>query len=73
MAATAPRRRAGLLNLRGSYDTLLAFFDHMVANGFLGEEQRAFALVGNEPKLLLDVFARYQPPKTVKLIAKEEI
>jgi len=45
----------------------------MVANGFVDEEHRALALVGNEPKLLLDVFARYQPPNTVKWIAKEEI
>jgi hypothetical protein len=45
----------------------------MVAKGFLSEEHRAMVLVGNEPKPLLDAFAPYQPPKTVKWIAKEEI
>ena len=61
----------GLLNVGGYYDPLLALFDHMVAKGFLSEEHRAMVLVENEPKPLLDAFARYQPPETFKWIAKE--
>jgi uncharacterized protein (TIGR00730 family) len=67
------RKPCGPLNVGGYYDPLLAFFDHMVAKGFLSEEHRAMVLVVNEPKPLLDAFAPYQPPKTVKWIAKEEI
>jgi uncharacterized protein (TIGR00730 family) len=62
----------GLLNLAGYYDPLLAFFDHMVAKGFLSEERRAMVLVGSEPEPLLDAFALYRPPKTPKWIGKAE-
>jgi len=45
----------------------------MLAKGFLSEEHRAMVFAGNEPKPLLEALARYQPPKIVKWIAKEEI
>jgi hypothetical protein len=44
----------------------------MVAKGFLSQEHRAMVLVETEPKPLLDAFAHYRPPKTVKWIDKEE-
>jgi uncharacterized protein (TIGR00730 family) len=62
----------GLLNVAGYYDPLLVLFDHMVAKGFLSEAHRAMVLVDAEPKPLLDAFARYRPPKTVKWIDEEE-
>ena len=62
----------GLLNLAGYYDPLVALFDHMVAKGFLSEEHRATVLVEIEPEPLLDAFAHYSPPDTVKWIDKEE-
>ena len=62
----------GLLNLAGYYDPLVALFDYMVAKGFLSEEHRATVLVETEPEPLLDAFAHYTPPKTIKWIDKEE-
>ena len=62
----------GLLNLASYYDPLVALFDHMAAKGFLSEEHRATVLVETEPEPLLDAFAHYSPPKTVKWIDKEE-
>ena len=62
----------GLLNLASYYDPLVALFDHMVAKGFLSEEHRATVLVETEPEPLLDAFAHYSPPTTVKWIDKEE-
>jgi uncharacterized protein (TIGR00730 family) len=62
----------GLLNLASYYDPLVALFDHMVVKGFLSEEHRATVLIDTEPKPLLDAFARYRPPKTIKWINKEE-
>jgi uncharacterized protein (TIGR00730 family) len=58
----------GLLNVANYYEPLLDLFDHMVARGFLSEEHRAMVLVENEPRPLLDAFARYRPPKVVKWI-----
>ena len=62
----------GLLNLASYYDPLVALFDHMVAKGFLSEEHRATVLVETEPEPLLDAFAHYSSPNTVKWIDKEE-
>jgi uncharacterized protein (TIGR00730 family) len=61
----------GLLNLAGYYDPLVALFDHMVAKGFLSEEHRATVLVETEPEPLLDAFAHYSPPNTIKWIDKK--
>jgi hypothetical protein len=61
-----------LLNVSGYYDPLLAFFDHMVARGFLSEEHRSIVLVDTEPEPLLEKIRRYQPPKTAKWMVKED-
>jgi uncharacterized protein (TIGR00730 family) len=62
------RKPCGLLNADGYYDPLLAFFDHMVTEGFLSEERRAMALVAKEPVALLEAFTRYRPPAVPKWI-----
>jgi len=62
----------GLLNVAGYYDPLLAVFDHMVNKGFLGDAHRALVLLESEPRALLDRFANYRPPKTVKWIGRSE-
>ena len=43
-----------ILNLRGYFDGLLAFADHLVENGYLSPEQRRIPLVDGEPRRLLD-------------------
>lgn len=53
----------GLFNVEGYYDPLLAFFDHVVSQGFLSEEQRSLVLVETEPEPLLEALARYRAPR----------
>jgi uncharacterized protein (TIGR00730 family) len=43
----------GLLNTAGYYDALLRFMAHSVDQGFLGAEQQAAVMVGDEPLALL--------------------
>lgn len=62
----------GLLNTAGYYDPLLTVFDHMVEKGFVGPEHRKLVLVESDPTAMLDSFARYTPPKTIKWIGSEE-
>jgi uncharacterized protein (TIGR00730 family) len=67
------RKPCGLLNVDGYYDSLLAVFAHMVAEGFLSEEHRSMILVKTEPVPLLEALARYRPPETPKWIDREEL
>ena len=62
----------GLLNTGGYYDSLLTVFDHMVEKGFVSSEHRKLVLVESDPDAMLDAFARYSPPKTVKWITPGE-
>lgn len=43
----------GLLNVAGFYDTLLAFMDHTVSEGFLDPAQRRMPVVESDPATLL--------------------
>lgn len=47
-------RPIGLLNVGGYYDSLLAFLDRSVADGFLDAEQRQLPMVETDPDRLLD-------------------
>ena len=58
----------GLLNVAGYYDHLLAFLDHMTRERFLTGTHRSMAIVGDDPELLLDRLASYQPPRARKWI-----
>ncbi|HEX2729884.1 MAG TPA: TIGR00730 family Rossman fold protein [Rubrobacteraceae bacterium] len=62
----------GLLNTGGYYDPLLTVFDHMVERGFVSVDHRRLVLVEADPAALLDAFARYSPPRTVKWISSDE-
>ena len=66
------RKPCGILDAGGYYGPLLAFFDQMVAEGFLSEEHRSMILVETEPVRLLEAFARYRPPDVVKWIDQSE-
>ena len=56
----------GMLNVAGYYDHLLAFFDRMVADGFLPHAHRSMAIVGKDAEDLLARLAEYVPPRTEK-------
>lgn len=53
----------GLVNSRGYYDGLLAFFDHATQERFVGERSRARVLVAHEPDALLDQLMAAQRPE----------
>lgn len=62
----------GLLNVRGYYDPMLVFLDHMVDQGFLSEKHRAMVLVEKESGPLLERLADYRPPEVAKWLDPSE-
>ncbi len=62
---------AAFLDVAGYYDHLHTFLDHMVVEGFLKARHRQMVAVSSDAAQLLDGFAAYQPPGTVKIIDKE--
>lgn len=48
----------GLLNVHGYYDTLLAFIEHALSEGFVGQEHRTLLIVEDTPATLLDQLER---------------
>ncbi len=58
--------------MRGFYDGLTRFLDHVVEQGFLKPAQRANLLVSTDAADLLAQFARHAPPPAPRLIADDE-
>lgn len=52
----------GLLDVRGYFQPLVAFFDRAEAEGFVRPEHRRLVLVEAEPERLLERFERWDPP-----------
>lgn len=48
------RKRCGLLNVAGFYDSLLGLFDRAVADGFLNPQNRTIVAADADPAALLD-------------------
>jgi uncharacterized protein (TIGR00730 family) len=63
---------AGLLNVGGFFDALIAFIDHQADERFMRQEHRDMLLVENEPGGLLDRFAAYRAPVVTKWISRGE-
>jgi uncharacterized protein (TIGR00730 family) len=55
------RKTCGLLDVESFYASLLASFDHMVEEGFLGASQRQLVLSDTDPARLLDRLAAWSP------------
>ena len=62
----------GLLNVRGYFDSLVAYFDHAQRQGFLRPQHRAILMVANTPAELLDRFEHYRPPVVEKWVSEDE-
>jgi len=62
----------GLLDVAGFYEHLAAFFDHAVAEGFIRPRHRDMLIVSEDPVVLLDAFAAYEPPTVHKWIDRDE-
>ena len=56
----------GMLDANGYFDTLRAFFDHSVGEGFVRDEHRQLILEADTPAALLDEMAAWQPTVAVK-------
>ena len=57
------RKPSGLLNVAGYFDSLVAFLDGAVTEGFLKKEHRELILIDTDPAKLLDRVLAYAPPK----------
>ena len=66
------RKPVGLLNINGFYDSLLAFFDHCVFEGFIRSESRKILIVGSEPAELLSQMEQYVAPVDVLTRIRQE-
>lgn len=62
----------GVLNVRGFYDRLDAFLNHVVNEGFLKPVHRAALLIERDGEALLGAIERYHAPNVVKWIGREE-
>ena len=65
------RKPHGLLNLEGFYDSLLALFDHAVAEQFIRPIHREMVIAEKDPERLLDLLAKAHPPKLHKWIDRD--
>jgi hypothetical protein len=62
----------GILNVRGYFDGLLAFFDHAVATGFIRPAHREFIHTSADPHQLLDQLAAARPAHSSKWITRDQ-
>jgi uncharacterized protein (TIGR00730 family) len=53
----------GVLNVAGFFDGMLAWMDHMVAEGFLRPKHRALLQVHDQAEGLLDLLSQVTPPE----------
>ena len=62
----------GILNVEGYYDTLLAMFNHSVAEGFLKPAYQGMILTDSDPVELVAKMQQYQPLVLEKWISKAD-
>jgi uncharacterized protein (TIGR00730 family) len=60
------QKPCGLLNIAGYYDALVQFVDHAVEEEFIRPQHRDMLVVEEDPALLLDRYAMYEPPNVSK-------
>lgn len=63
----------GLLNVNGYYDSLLTFFDEMVAKKFLHQKNRDTIISHSEPAELIKMMDAYEPPNVEKWIDRAQV
>jgi uncharacterized protein (TIGR00730 family) len=67
------RKPCALLNVGGFYDAMRGFIDHVVAEGFLRESHRDMLMVHDDPEMLLQALAAWQPQPTEHWIGREDL
>jgi len=66
------QKPVGLLNVDRFFDSLLAFLDHQVREGFTRREHRDMLIVESDPLEMLERFASYRAPVVKKWIRTAE-
>lgn len=66
------KKPCGLLNVRGFYNHLLGFLDHVVDEAFLKPIHRHMLIVEDDPEALLGKIASYEPPVATKWIGRDD-
>jgi uncharacterized protein (TIGR00730 family) len=61
---------AGILNVEGYFDELIAFLDHAVEEGFLTDTHRDAIMVESDAGRLLDRMRAFTPPEGEKLMGR---
>jgi len=59
----------GLLDVANYFDGLLAFIDRAVEEKFVRDVHRAMVIVERDPRVLLERFESYEPPRVKKWIS----
>lgn len=65
-------KACGLLNIEKYYASLLQFFDHASAQGFITREDRHLVLDDSSPERLLEKVLSYEAPATTKWLALDQ-
>lgn len=63
----------GAFNINGYFNTLLAFFDQMVGEGYMKPENRKMVLVDNTPEELFKKMLTYTPPPVPKWLKSDQL
>jgi len=62
------QKPCGLLNVDGYFDSLLAYFEHAEAEGFLRPQHRKMLLVAENSAELVSLFEEYRAPTVQKWV-----
>ena len=61
-----------LLNVKGYYDAMRQFIDHVVDEGFLQTKHRDMLMIHDDPEALLDAIVAYLPQPEPQWIERED-
>lgn len=67
------RKPVGFLNTAGYWDPMLAFFRHMVEEGFFGEMQFSHVLVSDDPATLLQLMDDFSIPPSAHPLRPDQV
>ena len=67
------RLPVGLLNVAGYFDSLIAFLDHAVAEGFVSAATRDVLTVADAPATLLAALGAWEPPDVPRWLSADEV
>ena len=60
------QKPAGILNIAGFFDPMLAFLERLSEEEFIAQEHKSMLMVDNSPEGLLQRFGEYTPPRVDK-------